>query len=924
MSLPVPNLDDRTFDQLLAEARRILAERGTAWSANSASDPGVVLLELFAHLTETMLYRLNRLPEKAYIEFLRLLGLRLHPPSAARVDLVFSLAAPAPAAVVIPAGTEVAANRAESGGQPAVFTTLTAATIPAGSDRVTIRAIHATAISEAAGTGTGKPGQVVEAKRAPIVARLGADDPFAIGVEIAREELREGMALREEDGVTYRLWREVDDFTDLGADTCACIVDRQLGRVYFPGSARLRDPADPGVLAERASALGAYPGEGRRIRLWYHAGGGPSGNLPGGSLTRLVRPLPGVGGLAVANPQPATGGREAESLENASERGPFEFYSLRRAVTALDYELIAVNRCRDLVSRAKAYTRSQVYPGCDPGTVDVLLVPRPPAGPPRRPTRAEIAALQTDAALDAVTRALDECRPLGSAIRIAWVPCKQVAVAARVVTRRHTDADAIRAKVGAAIDRRLDPLARDGAPGRDFGAPLRASQVYDAILAVPGVAYVEGIALEVDQAPAADVGALAADSFKPHTWYAGSGERLFVSVNDGAGWELATTFPGERILRIFPHPQVPGLVAAISVTVPAPVAPADPAKAESARLESAKADAAKADPAKPAPALTPTKPDTPAKPDAAAKPPAPPAPSRAGRVYFSKDYGQTWSAPCRTSFILEDGAWAVRDGVPTLFLASDHGLISLTPVADAIPELVLVDAQKPDQRFYAVATASHGGVLAVAVAAEALGGVYLSYQGGRTGSFTHIGLKDLDIRVLEVQATGNRYHLWAGLASIGNDPGKGTLVGELPLAAVPADRSNPPPPAWRWASKGWNGGTCKALTFAGNRVYAASYRSGVLAFDFSQPDAAWVVSAQDCGLPLRSTSEQGTHLPVETIAADDSGTHLLAGGAQGVFRASEGLRFSACSQRTYLDKLPLPPTWLFCAGYHRIDVTEES
>ena len=40
--------------------------------------------------------------------------------------------------------------------------------------------------------------------------------------------------------------------------------------------------------------------------------------------------------------------------------------------------------------------------------------------------------------------------------------------------------------------------------------------------------------------------ALAADSFQPHTWYAGSGGVLFRSLNDGEGWEPAGRFEGER------------------------------------------------------------------------------------------------------------------------------------------------------------------------------------------------------------------------------------------------------------------------------------------------------------------------------------------------------------------------------------------
>ena len=80
MPLPQPNLDDRTFDQLVDEARHIIMQRAPGWTDLSPGDPGITLMEVFAYLTETMIYRLNRLPQKAYVAFLSLLGV-LGPPA---------------------------------------------------------------------------------------------------------------------------------------------------------------------------------------------------------------------------------------------------------------------------------------------------------------------------------------------------------------------------------------------------------------------------------------------------------------------------------------------------------------------------------------------------------------------------------------------------------------------------------------------------------------------------------------------------------------------------------------------------------------------------------------------------------------------------------------------------------------------------
>ncbi len=76
------------------------------------SDPGVTLIETFAFMVDQLLYRLNRVPDRNYVKFLDLLGVRLFPPSAARAPVTFWLSAPADTSVVrIPAGSEVATVR---------------------------------------------------------------------------------------------------------------------------------------------------------------------------------------------------------------------------------------------------------------------------------------------------------------------------------------------------------------------------------------------------------------------------------------------------------------------------------------------------------------------------------------------------------------------------------------------------------------------------------------------------------------------------------------------------------------------------------------------------------------------------------------------------------------------------------------------
>src|SRR5437660_7921898 len=122
MSLPAPNLDDRRFQDIVDEAKRRIPQYCPEWTDHNVSDPGVALIELFSWMTDLLLYRLNQTPDKMYVKFLELLGIRLEAPRAANVPITFHLSAAQPGDVVIPENTEVATVRTES--NPAIiFTT---------------------------------------------------------------------------------------------------------------------------------------------------------------------------------------------------------------------------------------------------------------------------------------------------------------------------------------------------------------------------------------------------------------------------------------------------------------------------------------------------------------------------------------------------------------------------------------------------------------------------------------------------------------------------------------------------------------------------------------------------------------------------------------------------------------------------------
>ena len=113
MGFETPRLDDRAFNDIVEEARRRIAMYIPEWTDHNLSDPGITLIELFAWMTDIVLYRLNRVPDKHYVKFMELLGMALQEAEPAQAPVTFWLTAPQATTVTIPAGTEIATTRTE-------------------------------------------------------------------------------------------------------------------------------------------------------------------------------------------------------------------------------------------------------------------------------------------------------------------------------------------------------------------------------------------------------------------------------------------------------------------------------------------------------------------------------------------------------------------------------------------------------------------------------------------------------------------------------------------------------------------------------------------------------------------------------------------------------------------------------------------
>src|SRR5262245_66327157 len=79
MPLTVPNLDDRTYTDLVEEALATVPRYAPGWTNHNASDPGITIIELLAYFADHFLYRLNRVTKETKLHFLQLLsGLEGH------------------------------------------------------------------------------------------------------------------------------------------------------------------------------------------------------------------------------------------------------------------------------------------------------------------------------------------------------------------------------------------------------------------------------------------------------------------------------------------------------------------------------------------------------------------------------------------------------------------------------------------------------------------------------------------------------------------------------------------------------------------------------------------------------------------------------------------------------------------------------
>jgi hypothetical protein len=111
MPLIPPPIDQRSYQNLLDEALARIPSHTPEWTnVGAAADPGLTLIEVFAFLTESLLYRANQIPERNRLKFLQLLGMPLAPATSARGLVTIAADALASQTTTLNAGQELRAG----------------------------------------------------------------------------------------------------------------------------------------------------------------------------------------------------------------------------------------------------------------------------------------------------------------------------------------------------------------------------------------------------------------------------------------------------------------------------------------------------------------------------------------------------------------------------------------------------------------------------------------------------------------------------------------------------------------------------------------------------------------------------------------------------------------------------------------------
>jgi hypothetical protein len=297
------------------------------------------------------------------------------------------------------------------------------------------------------------------------------------GVELLTSTGRPVQVLRDSDGRLMKCWVKYDPvshFLASGPEDRHYVIDRTSGRLKFGDGVRgKRLPND----------------DTERIKVNYKSGGGERGNLPRHRIQSLQSSIAFLQG--VTNEEPASGGCDAETMEQAIRRGPQRLKHRDRAVTSEDYEWLA-REAYPNISKVKCLPNVNVRLEREAGCMTVVVLPKGEG--------------QTGAAFQEIKNQVESYlyarAPHGICFpgKIGVIEPAYLEVGVQVVLAVKSMDEAIQAETDALerMERFLHPL-HGGFDGRgwDIGKALHASMFYALFKSIGSIHHVIRLSLSV-------------------------------------------------------------------------------------------------------------------------------------------------------------------------------------------------------------------------------------------------------------------------------------------------------------------------------------------------------------------------------------------------------------------------------------------
>ena len=474
---PVLDYMSRDYDSFVKAMREQIPLKLPEWTDyGSEADFGNVLLELFAHMGDILSYYQDRVANESFlgtaqqrrsiIHHLRLIGYRLATAAPASASLSIRFPEACNDLIVLRRGDAFATKslkdrpsvRFEYTGEDfnidcSILQVKTDSDNKKYKEQVIIVEEGRLIKEDILGISTGLPNQRFPLSYSKLILRSLS----------AQSQARQDIVLLNELGAIIQPWSL--------QESLAFSREEQLDYTIEI------DENDQAVVVFGDGVFGAIPPVGAIIKAEYRVGGGLGGNVPEKSLTTIVdAPVLALTGAKVNNPTAATGGADREDINRAVQHAPKVFRSLKRAVTAEDYEALALDYNGVGKVRAEAS-----------GWNTVTLYVAPQGG-----------GKVSDLLKANLLTYFEDKRPLSTLVEIDDVDYVTIYVSAKINVKSYYSKSDVSEQVAVAAGKLLAFV------NVDFAEKIYLSKFYEAVEAIEGVEYVTINEFRRDGIPSTD------------------------------------------------------------------------------------------------------------------------------------------------------------------------------------------------------------------------------------------------------------------------------------------------------------------------------------------------------------------------------------------------------------------------------------